>query len=335
MTLVLTGTVISSLPTYSSSAFINVYGDNSNLLAGTGYLSDVFNTTLAFPVWGDDPTTPVDIDGLVNGESMSFQLIDGNNLYDLNLTFAGTNSFSLNSVLPAIGVTYAFNCSQDSPNQILGCTNEASLNYNTEANSDDGSCIAIVSGCTDLTAFNYNAEANTDDGSCIEIVLGCTIDWADNFNENANTNDGTCYKEGCASDWADNYDSLATQNTLPENECYRMGCNLNWAVNYDEYATVGDGSCFIQLNEEEYQSYIESSQEIVIDIQEGWNIFGYTSSQIVDIGDVMAPYNDKIYLIKDNYGSQYWPANNYNGIGDFIPGGGYQIKAYESFSISF
>ena len=97
----------------------------------------------------------------------------------------------------------------------------------------------------------------------------------------------------------------------------------------------------IKEPEEEYQSLSENSQgssdceEIVIDIQEGWNIFGYTSSQVIEIGEVMAPYDDKIYIIKDNNGSQYWPANNYNGIGDFIPGGGYQIKAYESFSISF
>ena len=31
-----------------------------------------------------------------------------------------------------------------------------------------------VLGCTDSTAFNYNASANTDDGSCIAVVLGCT-----------------------------------------------------------------------------------------------------------------------------------------------------------------
>ncbi len=49
----------------------------------------------------------------------------------------------------------------------------------------------------------------------------------------------------------------------------------------------------------------------------------------------MAPYDDKIIIMKNNNGSQYWPVNNYNGIGDFTPGAGYQIKASESFSISF
>ena len=86
-----------------------------------------------------------------------------------------------------------------------------------------------------------------------------------------------------------------------------------------------------------YLTLLESPQceEIIIDIDEGWNIFGYTSAQIVDIAEVMAPYQDKIYIIKDNNGAQYWPAVDFNGIGDFTPGGGYQIKAYEPFSISF
>ena len=85
------------------------------------------------------------------------------------------------------------------------------------------------------------------------------------------------------------------------------------------------------------QACLETPQceEIIIDIEEGWNIFGYTSAQIVDIAEIMAPYQDKIYIIKDNNGAQYWPAVDFNGIGDFTPGGGYQIKAYEPFSISF
>ena len=38
-------------------------------------------------------------------------------------------------------------------------------------------------------------------------------------------------------EWADNYDSLATQNTLPENECDKEGCMSDWADNYDSLAT--------------------------------------------------------------------------------------------------
>ena len=44
---------------------------------------------------------------------------------------------------------------------------ENAFNYNSEANTDDGSCVAVINGCTDAAAFNYNSEANTDDGSCV------------------------------------------------------------------------------------------------------------------------------------------------------------------------
>ena len=67
---------------------------------------------------------------------------------------------------------------------------ETAFNYDVDANTDDGSCIATVYGCTDETAFNYNSLANTDDGTCVEVVEGCMEDWADNYNPLANDNGG-------------------------------------------------------------------------------------------------------------------------------------------------
>ncbi|MGB0998887.1 MAG: T9SS type A sorting domain-containing protein, partial [Flavobacteriales bacterium] len=60
---------------------------------------------------------------------------------------------------------------------------EAYLEYNPNANVDDGSCLTlIVEGCMDPDAENYNPNANVDDGSCdyfcqtgeVEIVLTIT-----------------------------------------------------------------------------------------------------------------------------------------------------------------
>lgn len=66
-----------------------------------------------------------------------------------------------------------------------GCTNEYSVNYNDDAQVDDGSCIAAIAGCNDPRAFNYDSEATLDDGTCIEIVRGCNADInAFNYDQN-------------------------------------------------------------------------------------------------------------------------------------------------------
>ena len=56
------------------------------------------------------------------------------------------------------------NTPPNNPQEILGCTNQDALNYNSEATVDDGSCIIL--GCTDESATNYNPEATDDDNSC-------------------------------------------------------------------------------------------------------------------------------------------------------------------------
>jgi hypothetical protein len=66
------------------------------------------------------------------------------------------------------------------------------INYDANANTDDGSCIPVLLGCTDVTAFNYNVSANTDDGSCVSFILGCVDQLACNYDALANTDNGTC-----------------------------------------------------------------------------------------------------------------------------------------------
>jgi hypothetical protein len=45
-----------------------------------------------------------------------------------------------------------------------GCMDSASVNYDPEAEEDDGSC--KYAGCMDTAATNYDPDATQDDGSC-------------------------------------------------------------------------------------------------------------------------------------------------------------------------
>ena len=74
----------------------------------------------------------------------------------------------------------------------MGCIDATAFNYNVDANTDDGSCVAVVVGCMDESAFNYNVDANTDDGSCVAVVVGCMDESAFNYNADANIDNGTC-----------------------------------------------------------------------------------------------------------------------------------------------
>lgn len=84
------------------------------------------------------------------------------------------------------------NSTSNSVNNIYGCTDSNSINYNSRANVDDGSCIKKVYGCTNKDAYNYDQNANVDNGKCVDKIFGCTNEKAYNYNSKANTSDGSC-----------------------------------------------------------------------------------------------------------------------------------------------
>ena len=61
-------------------------------------------------------------------------------------------------------------------------------------------------------------------------------------------------------------------------------------------------------------------------LPEGWSLFGYSMSESLDVIEVTNCISDEIIIIKDYLGSLYYPEYNFNGIGNFEPGLGYQIK---------
>ena len=75
---------------------------------------------------------------------------------------------------------------------------------------------------------------------------------------------------------------------------------------------------------------------VSIDLQEGWNMFGYGCPSPIDVAEGLSNHAESISITKDNNGNVYMPQFSFNGIGDLTPGFGYQImvtEAVEGFSL--
>ena len=169
MTVMLTSALISSLNITEENAYIVALSEDS-LVVGSTDLFGVTQTSIA--VWGNDSQT-TEIDGAFANESISFQLVNGMFVFDVempSLVSYTTNGMAVQT-MPAVLTS---NCTAT-----LGCTDDTALNYDETATVDDGSCIAAILGCTDGDAENFNINANTDDGTCV----GFCVDWMLPFNE--------------------------------------------------------------------------------------------------------------------------------------------------------
>ena len=69
---------------------------------------------------------------------------------------------------------------------------------------------------------------------------------------------------------------------------------------------------------------------ITLDLLSGWNMIGYSCVNESDVLDILSPISDKIVIAKNNAGSVYMPAFNFNGIGNLLPNQGYQFKMSET-----
>eukprot|EP00966_Prymnesium_polylepis_P311576 7199615-Prymnesium_polylepis.1 len=103
--------------------------------------------------------------------------------------------------------------------RVPGCMAETASNFDSVANTYDGSCIFHRIGCMDSDALNFDALA-TQNADCIPLVPGCMFESADNYQSDATRDDGTCiFKQlGCTDSSAMNYRSQATHED-PENPC--------------------------------------------------------------------------------------------------------------------
>ena len=206
---------ISNANNPSFSFYYNMYGAN------VGTLNLYANNILVWSITGNQ------------GQGWNFAQINlplGNTL-ELDFEVITGSSWSGDIALDNMNIVQQI---------IYGCTDPNALNYNSNANIDDGTC-CYISGCTDSSAVNYDPNACSNNGSCCYID-GCTDPSGLNYDANACFDDGNCcYTAGCLDPLAFNYDTNACfdNNTC----CYIGGCTDPLAINYDASACFDDGSC--------------------------------------------------------------------------------------------
>ena len=65
----------------------------------------------------------------------------------------------------------------------------------------------------------------------------------------------------------------------------------------------------------------------------GWSMFSsYMITDEMNVATVISPITENVIIVKDFVGAAYLPEWNFNGIGDFLVGQGYQIKTNDEVS---
>jgi len=72
-----------------------------------------------------------------------------------------------------------------------------------------------------------------------------------------------------------------------------------------------------------------ATQNIPLDLPQGWSMFGYTCLDSVDAMVGFSAISDKIEIVKDEWGLSYLPSWDFNAMGSLQFSEGYQIKMIE------
>ena len=306
-------------------------------------LTNYETSFFAMAIWGDDPLTE-EVDGVpIGAENLLFALLTPDQSVVLFDIIPDEFTYSPNGL-------YAINEINLSP-EISGCTNIDYCNYNMYATIDDGSCSGSY-GCMEEMYVDYDPSA-----SCHNADL-CDESWYDVFvvseAQNEELNSTITEMEVMMSDANDTISSMtdmvdgmtlmiAEMNIrISDLEYENDSLNNLLLASQDELAqsnsTVDSLMVTIDvmaLDYENMSSVNDSlSNPISIDLLSGWNIIGYTLQNAQDAVATFDGIVDVLSVVKNNAGEVYWPEFGFNGIGDLIPGQGYQVLMddyYEGF----
>ena len=209
---------------------------------------------------------------------------------------------------------------------------------------DDGSCSGYF-GCMEESYFEYDSNA-----SC-HSSTSCLNTWQDMYNDQSDVMSTMEVEMEEATITIDEMttmvDNLSAMNEDMTNELEvselenqslsstiaTMESQMEEAtITIDEMTTMVDD--LSAMNDELILTNDSLLSPIYIDLIAGWNIIGFS---VKNSQDAVASFNEIeeiLSVVKNNAGEVYWPEFGFNGIGDLVPGQGYQIRvdeAYEDF----
>ena len=143
----------------------------------------------------------------------------------------------------------------------VGCTDETAINYNSQANVDNGSCEYLGYGCTDILANNYNENAYIDDGSCeYYIVVDSDLFYIEN-SDNVQFTIENGYADLGGNSWCDAANLISSSPLYFQDDSH-LSFSLDWGnVQYPSfeifYSQVGQE---YDWNSIYYSNYICETQ---------------------------------------------------------------------------
>ena len=171
-----------------------------------------------------------------------------------------------------------------------------------------------------LDSINYNYElqfAQQNQMYLDSIAFYFAIDALEDSITLANTIQNEAYLTYVLDSTIYNYElQLALQNQLYLDSIHQVYNDTDSLILYNNYL----------LDELTYWS-----SSILINLVQGWNIIGYTSKEPQDVVATLQGIEGIILIVKNNAAEVYWPEFGFNGIGNLIPGQGYQIKVSEEY----
>ncbi len=259
----------------------------------------------------------------------------------------------------SVCVTTTFVIEGDHP----GCTESNAINYNSQANISDFSCIFYPD--PDWFSYTGNISINSEDlntasedlntghsfiitnDSFIEvenepISIG---DWIGIFYDN----DGVIL---CADyyEWQgvntnifiSSFDSISGQGPINGEDLFWQVWDasegISWSMEVEYSSNFPNQNLFFETGQSliTYMSNITTVSHQNIQFPENWSMFStFIITENMDISFVFDSIVDDLVIIKNNNGIVYLAEYQFNAIGNMLPGQGYQVKMNSSSELNF